>query len=122
MINLENKLIGYHVRLKELHFSAPSIDVHKLIDEFDSALLTFEDEVMENLQPLPNFGFIGVGELNPKLPKEMNFEDLLVSIRGTLADFKNQTEEVMYSGVNSIVDTFFAEVNKYIYLMKIVNK
>ena len=33
---LENKLHGYHTRLKELHFGAPSVSVHKIIDDFKS--------------------------------------------------------------------------------------
>ena len=122
MCSLEGKLQGYHTRLKELHFSASSYDLHKLTDEFDEALLEFDDKLMENLQPLPDLGFIKVGEIHPELPDDVEFENLLVSIRGLLADFKRQTEEVMFSGANSIVDEFFATVNKYIYLVKIVKQ
>lgn len=120
MLSLEGKLQGYHTRLKELHFSARCMDIHKLTDEFDEELLEFDDAIMENLQPLPNFGVIGVGDINPELPEAVTFKDILLSIRGILADFKNQATEVMYSGATSIVDEFFATVNKYIYLVNIV--
>lgn len=120
MLSLEGKLQGYHTRLKELHFSAKCMDIHKLTDEFDDALLGFDDAIMENLQPLPNFGVIGVGEIHPELPEASEFKGLLLSVRGVLADFKKQATEVMFSGANSIVDEFFAEVNKYIYLVNIV--
>ena len=120
MLSLEGKLLGYHIRLKELHFSAKCMDIHKLTDEFDSELLSFDDAIMENLQPLPNFGVIGVGEINPEIPDAPDFKSVLLSVRGVLADFKKQATEVMYSGATSIVDEFFATVNKYIYLVNIV--
>ena len=120
MLSLEGKLLGFHTRLKELHFSADCMDIHKLTDEFDSALLGFDDAIMENLQPLPNFGVIGVGDINPEIPEAAEFKDLLLNVRGVLADFKKQATEVMFSGATSIVDEFFAIVNKYIYLVNIV--
>ena len=120
MLSLEGKLLGYHIRLKELHFSASCMDIHKLTDEFDSSLLAFDDAIMENLQPLPNFGVIRVGDTDPEIATAVTFKDVLLSIRGVLADFKNQATEVMYSGASSIVDEFFATVNKYIYLINIV--
>ena len=120
MLSLEGKLLGYHIRLKELHFSASCMDIHKLTDEFDSSLLAFDDAIMENLQPLPNFGVIRVGDIDPEIATAVTFKDVLLSIRGVLADFKNQATEVMYSGASSIVDEFFATVNKYIYLINIV--
>lgn len=120
MLSLEGKLFGFHIRLKELHFSADCMDIHKLTDEFDSALLEFDDAIMENLQPLPNFGVIGVGDINPEIPEAIDFKDVLLSVRGLLADFKKQATEVMFSGATSVVDEFFATVNKYIYLVNIV--
>ena len=120
MLSLEGKLLGYHIRLKELHFSASCMDIHKLTDEFDSSLLAFDDAIMENLQPLPNFGVIRVGDIDPEIATAVTFKDVLLSIRGVLADFKNQATEIMYSGASSIVDEFFATVNKYIYLINIV--
>ena len=37
LVTLENKIHGYHTRLKELHYSAPSYSIHKIIDEFEGA-------------------------------------------------------------------------------------
>lgn len=122
MLSLEGKLHGYHTRLKELHFSAPSMNLHKLTDEFTEELLEFEDAIMENLQPLPNFGTIQIGDIEPEIPEATDFKSVLLSLRGILADFKKQATEVMFSGANSIVDEFFAEVNKYIYLVGIIER
>lgn len=122
LVSLEGKLTGYHIRLKELHYSAPCMNIHKLTDEFNEELLEFEDAIAENLQPLPNFGVIRVGEIRPEIPEAREFKDLLLSVRGVLADFKKQATEVMFSGANSIVDEFFATINKYIYLVGIVEQ
>ena len=123
MVGLDSKILGIHARLKELHYSAPNMDIHKLTDEFIGELLEFEDKVMENLQPMPGIGFVGVGELRPEVPEGSTFMDVLVAVRGMIADLKKQAgDAVMYSGIVSIVDDFFATVNKYIYLVKIVEK
>ena len=120
IMSLENRLHGYHTRLKELHFSAPSMAEHKLIDDFDGDLLKFDDEVMEDAQAI--FGHIGVGMIQPILPKAKNFEDLLIEIRADLVKIKDTLTEKMYTGIINVVDDFFHTVNKTIYLNNIINK
>lgn len=120
IMSLENRLHGYHTRLKELHFSAPSMAEHKLIDDFDGDLLKFDDEVMEDAQAI--FGRIGVGMIQPILPKAKNFEDLLIEIRADLVKIKDTLTEKMYTGIINVVDDFFHTVNKTIYLNNIINK
>lgn len=118
-VGLVNKLEGYHTRLKELHYSSPSYSIHKLIDEFDGSLCEFEDSMVENATPL--FGAIRCGELSPILPDECtNFNDVLESVRGNLAETKREFgENIMATGIINIVDDFFSEVNKYIYLNQV---
>ena len=120
IMSLENRLHGYHTRLKELHFSAPSMAEHKLIDDFDEDLLEFDDEVMEDAQAI--FGRIGVGMIQPLSPKAKNFEDLLIEIRADLVKIKDTLTEKMYTGIINVVDDFFHTVNKTIYLNNIINK
>lgn len=120
ILSLEGKLHGYHTRLKELHFSAKSYDLHKIIDDFDSELLEFDDEFMEDAQSL--FGVIEVGEINPVLPEENEIEALLQAIRGTLADAKTKLKGNLYTGIISIIDNFWHTVNKTIYLVQIAKK
>lgn len=117
---LEGKLHGYHTRLKELHFSAASYDLHKIIDDFDSELLEFDDEIMEDAQSL--FGIIEVGEIKPVLPEETEIEELLQAIRGTLADTKTKLKGNLYTGIISEIDNFWHVVNKTIYLVQIAKK
>lgn len=121
IIDLENKLQGIGTRLKELHFSAPSMSIHKLVDDFDEEFREFEDEIMENAQGL--WGFIQPGDLKPELPEAMDFETLLEDIRGILVSIKKQAaDSMMWTGIINIVDDFFATTNKYIYLIKIAKK
>lgn len=120
IMSLENRLHGYHTRLKELHFSASSIAEHKLIDEFDEELLKFDDEVMEDAQAI--FGRISVGMIQPVLPKSTSFSDLLNEIRADLVKTKDTLTEKMYTGIINVVDDFFHTVNKNIYLNNIINK
>jgi len=121
LLNLENKLQGCGTRLKELHWNAPSLSVHKLVDEFTTEFREFEDNLMENAQAL--FGFIEVGDLNPVLPEAKNFIELLEDVRGMLVNIKKEAKDsLMWSGIINIVDDFFATINKYIYLSNIVKR
>lgn len=121
MISLENKLQGFHTRVKELHFSASSYSLHTVIDDFDESFLKFEDEIMENMQAL--FEVIKPGELSPELPGAMDFKTLLEDLRGVLVNVKKDIDDgMMYTGIINIIDDFFATINKYIYLVSIINK
>lgn len=119
-IGLEGKLHGYHTRLKELHFSAESYSIHKIIDDFDGELLKFDDEIMEDAQSL--FEIIEPGQIKPILPEEMEIESLLQAIRGTLADMKGKLKGNMYTGIMNVVDDFWHTVNKTIYLVQVAKK
>lgn len=118
ILNLENQLHGIHTRLKELHYSAPTMSIHKLIDEFDGEFQEFDDAIMENAQAL--WGFIKPGDLNPTLPEAIEFEELLEDIRGILVGIKKEAgDDLMWTGIINRTDDFFETVNKYIYLIQI---
>lgn len=116
ILDLENRFHGIHTRLKELHFSAPSMSIHKLVDDFDEEFLEFDDAFMENAQAL--WGFIKPGDLNPILPDAMTFQELLTEIKGLLVKIKREASdnEIFWSGILNRVDDFMETVNKYIYL------
>jgi hypothetical protein len=120
ILGLEGKIHGYHTRLKELHFSAPTYSLHKIIDDFDEELLKFDDEIMEDAQVL--FETIQPGEIKPVLPEETEIEALLQAIRGTLADMKTKLKGNLYTGILNVVDDFWHTVNKTIYLVQIAKK
>ena len=122
ILDLENKFHGIHTRLKELHFSASSYSLHKLVDDFDSEFQEFDDAVMENAQAL--WGFIKPGDLNPILPESMEFLELLSEIRGLLIMTKKAAKdnEMLWVGIINRVDDFIEVINKYIYLAQIIAK
>lgn len=121
ILDLENKFHGIHTRLKELHFSAKSMSIHKLVDEFDEEFLEFDDSVMENAQAL--WGIIKPGTLNPILPEAMTFSELLTEVKGILVMIKREAadDEIFWSGIINRVDDFMETVNKYIYLNNIAS-
>ena len=115
MLKVENRLQGIRTRLKELHYSASNMDIHKLTDEFLEEFDEFDDSLMENSQAL--WGTIKVGELNPELPKSENFSELLTDLRGILIAIKKESkDDLMWSGIINIVDDFLSTINRYIYL------
>lgn len=120
LLSIEGRLHGYHTRLKELHFSAPSYSIHKIIDEFDSELQEFDDKIMEDAQSI--FGLIQPGMINPVLPEETEIEALLRGIRAMLAEMKDQLQEKLYTGIINTVDDFWSELNKTIYLIMIAKR
>lgn len=120
LLSIEGRLHGYHTRLKELHFSAPSYSIHKIIDEFDSELQEFDDKIMEDAQSI--FGLIQPGMINPVLPEETEIEALLRGIRAMLAEMKDQLQEKLYTGIINTVDDFWSELNKTIYLIMIAKQ
>ena len=120
-IEIENKIQGIKTRLEELHWSSPSISIHKLIDEFQESLGEFNDAMIEYVTPF--YGFLTPGTLNPVLPKDKDFGSILENIRGLLAVVKkNCNDEMKYSGLISLIDDFYMTVNKYIYLNMIGEK
>ena len=112
---------GFQTRLKELHWNTGPISIHKLIDEFQDELGEFEDSVVENAVPF--VGFFEVGTLNPTLPDESNFSDVLEGIRGLVISYKREIgDSLMWSGSINIIDDFLSTINRFIYLVKIEKK
>lgn len=120
LLGIEGRLHGYHTRLKELHYSAPSYSLHKIIDKFDEELQDFDDLLMEDAQSV--FGFIEPGMINPVLPEETEIEALLRSIRAMLAEIKDNLQEKLYTGMINTIDDFWTTLNKTIYLVSIAKK
>lgn len=120
LITFSSRLHGYHVRLKELHFSAPTLSIHKVIDDFDHELLEFDDSVMEDSQSM--VGLIQPGDLKVILPKSTEINDLLAELKGDVLDYYDSLEGAsMWIGVRSEIEGFIHTICKTIYLIKIGN-
>lgn len=118
ILDLEARLHGYHTRLKELHFSAPNISLHKIIDDFDSELSELDDNIMEDAQAV--FGVVRPGEIHPVLPGATDMEDLLIEIRGDMAGVLEwMGDKTMWTGVVDCIQSFWHTLNKTLYLVRI---
>lgn len=121
ILSLCNKIQGWKTRLKELHWSAPSHSLHTVLDDFNGVLLEWEDTIMEDAQSM--FGFIEAGDLEPQSAESLEAEALLVEIKKEIADFLGLMSDItMWTGIRSETETFFHEICKTIYLVKICKK
>ena len=122
VLEIANTLEAYKTNIKSLHFSAPTLSIHKSItDEFDEELRTFDDDLLENLQGVVN-DFIYPDELKAKEDYEpaTNFEDYLVNLRGFVISIKRKyNNDLLFSGVVDILDSFARVINRYLYLIRI---
>ncbi len=115
MTDTLGKLLGYHIRVRELHwFVIPNHGLHKQLDDFDSDILEFIDEIAEDAQCM--FGKVSPGEITPVLPEEVEFGPLLRGIRTLLANLKDQMTDKCWTGIVNCIDDFWHTVNKNIYL------
>lgn len=118
IVDLENRIHGFLVRLKELHYSSPSMSIHTVIDDFHSDLAKFQDSVMEDAQSM--VGFITPGTISPVLPKATEIEDLLIELKSSILDFYDSLESVpMWIGVKSEIEGFIHTICQTIYRIKI---
>ena len=116
MVDTLGKLLGYHIRVRELHwFVIPDMNLHKQLEDFDSDLYKFIDEITEDTQCM--FGKITPGEITPILPEETDFRAVLRGIRVLLASLKDQMTDKCWTGVISNIDGFWHIVNKNLYLL-----
>ena len=116
MVDTLGKFLGYHIRVRELHwFVVPDHGLHKQLDDFDSDILEFVDEIAEDAQCM--FGKISPGEITPILPEETEFGPLLRGMRAFMANLKDQMTDKCWTGIINCIDEFWHIVNKNIYLL-----
>lgn len=116
ILNFENRICGYKIRLKELHFSASKNSTHKILDEFSDNLNDFEDTFMEGMQGL--HGQFKPGELKPVMPMSLNPIDFVTEIRRDLLEVRKVFNRSAYAGEVSVLDDFLHKVNVTLYLLK----
>jgi hypothetical protein len=106
---------GYRTRLKEMHWSSPSMDIHTLTDEMTNVLEGFEDSLAEISIAL--WGEIKPGDLIVKSSNDYDFRDILKAIHGKAIEIKRCCEEggLLWSGIGGITDTFIADVEAIIF-------
>lgn len=112
------KLEGFKIRLKELHWSAPSLSIHRLVDSVSTSLSELEDSVAEEFMSV--YSLIKPGTISPILPETTEFLESLIDLRSLVVEVKQSTgSSGIWGGIVSRFDDFISTLNKTIYLAKI---
>lgn len=116
------QLEGFKTRLKEIHWSSPNMRIHELSDEFTSTVSSFEDNIAELAISL--WGEVVPGELKVETPEDTDFLDLLQTVLGKAIEIKRECGKggLMWTGIESSVDSFIADVQISIYKAKLEYK
>jgi hypothetical protein len=115
-----NYLNGYHILLKELHWSATHHALHILTDDMDEEVLKVEDSIAECVMGVLDNKF-GVGDLKTMLPEAKTLDGLLKEMKKDLLEFKSAVgDDAELSGLHNILDDYMQNINKWNYLRTLV--
>lgn len=119
VIEIASKLETAKTRVKEIHWSSPSFNIHKITDDVADWIGEVEDSLIENMMAVTN-DYIFPGELKCIPWESKELESFLTDFRGFLISIKREFEEgLMYSGIVNILDDAIQTVNMYIYQVRI---
>lgn len=110
-----NFLNGYHIRLKELHWSTKCKAEHLLTDEIDVSVLGYEDSLAESIMGYANVRY-GIGDLKTMLPSSKSLSEMLNELESDTITFKGKLEDKKHAGIINILDDLLTDINKWKYL------
>lgn len=111
-----NKLQSYKTAIKNLHWSSKNMSEHKLWDDIADNVANTQDEVAEIAQGI--FGHIKLNELKPRRYNITNSKKTLNDIiKDTKLFYSTIKRSEIYVGIRSVVETFIADLEKFLYLM-----
>lgn len=117
---LVNRLYGYYMRIKEIHWINTNGTVHDLMDNLGSQLNGKIDEIMEIV--LSKFGreCLQYQSILPDIVICDNPEDLINLMNEDLVKYKKVIpEDEEYAGLKSIIGRMIADVNINTYRSKL---
>lgn len=115
IIKYIEKIEGYKTAIKNLHWAAKNMSEHKLMDEFSDILNEYEDELAEVAQGV--YGKIKLNGIKPKYYKIHSSKKCFSDILKDTNNFHNTLKGDKLKGLRSVVESFLADVDKYIYLL-----
>ena len=116
ILNYIQKLEGYRIRLRELHWSAERMSAHKLTDDLMNTLVNIEDDIAEDLQGFLGIR-IGVGTVSPVMPEAKDIKSLLETIKQETLSLRETIDGVPdFVGIVSMLDDLVHSMNKSLYL------
>lgn len=108
-------LEGYHQVLKELHWSSTNNPEHVLLDEINSAVLSYEDKIAEYVMGKLDVRF-EIGDLKSLLPSEKTFKGVLSELEKDVFEFKKVFSSEQFAGLHNILDEFLTNISTWNYL------
>ena len=119
VVKFLGQLEGIHIVLKELHWAADRNAEHVLLDEIDGGVLGLLDEVAEVTMGLLDEQF-GRGDLKVEECDCSDCKAILARIEEVVLDAKKGIgDEPKHAGLQSVLDDFLANVNKWNYLRRL---
>lgn len=125
-VNTGNNLIpsflcvieGWKTKIKNLHWAAPNMNTHKLLDEIAEFVSNFQDSLAEDYMGIS--GKLDSNFLVGTTCSSDTTKDLLqtMSIR-TRSFYEQIPERSIYSGIKSETEAFIHDINKYMYLIEL---
>lgn len=116
ILNYIQKLEGFRIRLRELHWSAERMSAHKLTDDLMNTLVNIEDDIAEDLQGFLGIR-IGVGAVSPVMPEAKDIKGLLETIKQETLSLRETIDGVPdFVGIVSMLDDLVHSMNKSLYL------
>lgn len=104
-------IFGYIVRLKEIHYSAENMDIHRLSDELIGKLRDYEDSAMEIMQASQQI--VQVGDINVI---SMDMEcDTIASVVCEILTYVGAISN-NYPMIRNITEDLIDYLNKSLYL------
>lgn len=119
-VTLVNRLYGYFMRIKEIHWINTNGTVHELMDNLSWQLYDKIDKIMEIV--LSKFGreCLQYQSILPDIIICDNPEDLVCMMNEDLVKYKKVIpEDEEYAGLKSIIDQMIADININTYRSKL---
>lgn len=121
-LDFVNELEGYKCKFKNLHWSAPTLSYHKVIDKFLDELTEFQDSIAEISQ-----GYCGkqyaVNEIRGKNYSFNNATQALRDLDDTVLSFEKSIASLEGgSGIMNCVNDFQQDILEYKYLFMLAVK
>ena len=114
-----SKLEGYSTRIKELHWSAETMAMHKLCDDVRDAIVNYEDQIAEEFQGMINFR-IKPGCLKPIICNASTLKELLSSLYADVNDLYDALDKGnnnrWFNGMCNVLDDMIHTINTFGYL------
>ena len=117
-INYLNILEGYKTKIKNLHWSAPAMNIHEKLDDFLDILSEYQDAVAEESMGI--YGQIAPNVISGKSCDCIDALSTLESLKTkTNAFYLGLGDKLEHVGLRSETETFIHQINKYLYLFRL---